>query len=99
MILSLRAGGLGLNLTVASCVFHFDRWWNPAVENQATDRAFRIGQTKNVLVHKFVCRGTVEEKILDLQKKKREIIDATVESEEPLMTGLSIEEIASLLEE
>ena len=62
-VLSLRAGGTGLTLTAASHVVHFDRWWNPAVENQATDRAFRIGQRKNVLVHKFVCRGTVEEKI------------------------------------
>ncbi|MCP4044054.1 MAG: ATP-dependent helicase, partial [Gammaproteobacteria bacterium] len=62
-ILSLKAGGTGLNLTEASHVVHFDRWWNPAVENQATDRAFRIGQKKNVLVHKFICQGTVEEKI------------------------------------
>lgn len=62
-VVSLKAGGVGLNLTAASHVIHFDRWWNPAVENQATDRAFRIGQTKNVLVHKFVCRGTIEEKI------------------------------------
>ena len=62
-MLSLKAGGTGLNLTAASHVIHFDRWWNPAVENQATDRAFRIGQKKNVLVHKFVCRGTVEDKI------------------------------------
>ena len=62
-VLSLKAGGTGLNLTAASHVIHFDRWWNPAVENQATDRAFRIGQTRNVLVHKFVCRGTLEEKI------------------------------------
>ncbi|MES1257669.1 MAG: DEAD/DEAH box helicase [Acidobacteriota bacterium] len=65
-VLSLKAGGSGLNLTAASHVVHFDRWWNPAVENQATDRAFRIGQTKNVLVHKFICRGTVEEKIDEL---------------------------------
>ncbi len=62
-VLSLKAGGIGLNLTAASHVIHFDRWWNPAVENQATDRAFRIGQERNVLVHTFVCRGTVEEKI------------------------------------
>ena len=62
-VLSLKAGGSGLTLTAASHVVHFDRWWNPAVENQATDRAFRIGQKKNVLVHKFVCQGTVEEKI------------------------------------
>ena len=71
-IISLKAGGFGLNLTAASHVVHFDRWWNPAVENQATDRAFRIGQTKNVLVHKFLCRGTIEEKIdalLDSKKK------------------------------
>ena len=62
-VLSLKAGGSGLNLTAASHVVHFDRWWNPAVENQATDRAFRIGQKRNVLVHKFVCRGTIEERI------------------------------------
>ncbi len=70
-VLSLKAGGAGLNLTAAAHVIHFDRWWNPAVENQATDRAFRIGQTKNVLVHKFVCRGTVEEKIDELVESKK----------------------------
>jgi non-specific serine/threonine protein kinase len=69
-VLSLKAGGTGLNLTAASHVIHFDRWWNPAVENQATDRAYRIGQKKNVLVHKFVCRGTVEEKIDALIENK-----------------------------
>ena len=69
-VLSLKAGGTGLNLTAASHVVHFDRWWNPAVENQATDRAFRIGQKRNVLVHKFVCRGTVEEKIDELIEEK-----------------------------
>jgi non-specific serine/threonine protein kinase len=74
-ILSLRAGGLGLNLTAASHVFHFDRWWNPAVENQATDRAFRIGQKRNVLVHKFVCRGTVEDRIDDLIRQKSALAD------------------------
>jgi non-specific serine/threonine protein kinase len=72
-VLSLKAGGSGLNLTAASHVIHFDRWWNPAVENQATDRAFRIGQTKNVLVHKFVCRGTVEEKIDALIESKKQL--------------------------
>ena len=72
-VLSLKAGGSGLNLTAASHVIHFDRWWNPAVENQATDRAFRIGQTKNVLVHKFVCRGTVEEKIDALIESKKKL--------------------------
>jgi non-specific serine/threonine protein kinase len=70
-VVSLKAGGFGLNLTAASHVVHFDRWWNPAVENQATDRTFRIGQTKNVLVHKFVCRGTVEEKIDGLIESKQ----------------------------
>ena len=70
MVLSLKAGGTGLNLTAASHVIHFDRWWNPAVENQATDRAFRIGQKKNVLVHKFVCRGTVEERIDELSRSR-----------------------------
>jgi non-specific serine/threonine protein kinase len=79
-VLSLKAGGTGLTLTAASHVVHFDRWWNPAVENQATDRAFRIGQKKSVLVHKFVCRGTVEEKI-----------DALIESKK----GLSSELLAS----
>ena len=76
-VLSLKAGGSGLNLTAASHVVHFDRWWNPAVENQATDRAFRIGQTRNVLVHKFVCKGTVEDKI-----------DALIESKQQLSQGL-----------
>ena len=74
-ILSLKAGGSGLNLTAASHVVHFDRWWNPAVENQATDRAFRIGQKKNVLVHKFVCQGTVEEKIDEMIEAKKTLSD------------------------
>jgi non-specific serine/threonine protein kinase len=72
-VLSLKAGGAGLNLTAASHVVHFDRWWNPAVEEQATDRAFRIGQRRNVLVHKFVCRGTIEEKIEQLIESKRKL--------------------------
>src|SRR5262249_42217730 len=70
-VLSLKAGGVGLNLTGASHVVHFDRWWNPAVENQASDRAYRIGQTKNVMVHKFVCKGTIEEKIDALIEDKK----------------------------
>ena len=74
-VLSLKAGGSGLNLTAASHVIHFDRWWNPAVENQATDRAFRIGQKKNVMVHKFVCKGTVEEKIDALISAKSGLAD------------------------
>jgi non-specific serine/threonine protein kinase len=72
-ILSIKAGGSGLNLTSASHVVHFDRWWNPAVENQATDRAFRIGQKRNVLVHKFVCRGTIEERIDELIESKQQL--------------------------
>jgi len=72
-ILSLKAGGTGLNLTAAAHVIHFDRWWNPAVENQATDRAFRIGQNKNVLVHKFVTTGTVEERIDAMIEEKKQL--------------------------
>jgi superfamily II DNA or RNA helicase len=79
-VLSLKAGGSGLTLTAASHVVHFDRWWNPAVENQATDRAFRIGQKKNVLVHKFVCRGTVEEKIDAMIESKQGLSDALLSS-------------------
>jgi SNF2 family DNA or RNA helicase len=97
-LISLKAGGVGLNLAAADTVFHFDPWWNPAVEDQATDRAHRIGQSRAVTSYKLIARGTVEEKILALQNKKREIIDATVESEEPLMTGLTLEEISELLE-
>jgi SNF2 family DNA or RNA helicase len=74
-VLSLKAGGSGLNLTAAAHVVHFDRWWNPAVENQATDRAFRIGQKRNVLVHKFVCRGTIEERIDRLIESKQRMAD------------------------
>jgi non-specific serine/threonine protein kinase len=72
----LKAGGTGLNLTRANHVFHFDRWWNPAVENQATDRAFRIGQKRNVLVHKFITSGTLEEKIDTLISEKQDTADA-----------------------
>jgi superfamily II DNA or RNA helicase len=97
-LISLKAGGVGLNLAAADTVFHFDPWWNPAVEDQATDRAHRIGQQRAVTSYKLITRGTVEEKILALQNKKREIIDATVESEEPLMTGLTLDEISDLLE-
>ena len=77
-LLSLKAGGTGLNLTAASHVIHFDRWWNPAVENQATDRAFRIGQQRNVLVHKFVCRGTLEETIDAIIAEKRSVADGVL---------------------
>jgi len=96
-LISLKAGGAGLNLSAADTVIHFDPWWNPAVEAQATDRAHRIGQTRVVTAYKLIARGTVEEKIMNLQQKKRALIEATVESEEPLMTGLSISEINGLL--
>jgi superfamily II DNA or RNA helicase len=97
-LISLKAGGVGLNLTAADTVVHFDPWWNPAVEAQATDRAHRIGQRKVVTSYKLITRGTIEEKILSLQAKKRQVIDATVESEEPLMQGLTMTELQELLE-
>ena len=90
LVLSLKAGGVGLNLTAASHVIHFDRWWNPAVESQATDRAFRIGQRRNVLVHKFVCRGTVEERIDSLIEEKKQLSDDLMESSgDTLLTEMS----------
>jgi len=93
-VLSLKAGGSGLNLTEAAHVIHFDRWWNPAVENQATDRAFRIGQKKNVLVHKFVCRGTVEEKIDRLIEDKRGLAEGVLaDGSETLLTEMSTPEL------
>ena len=78
-VLSIKAGGSGLNLTAASHVVHFDRWWNPAVENQATDRAYRIGQHRNVLVHKFITRGTIEERIDALIQAKQQLVQDVVE--------------------
>jgi SNF2 family DNA or RNA helicase len=97
-VLSLKAGGTGLNLTAASHVVHFDRWWNPAVENQATDRAFRIGQTKNVLVHKFVCRGTVEEKIDKLIESKQQLSRELLEGGADLMlTEMNDNELLKLV--
>ena len=88
-VLSLKAGGTGLNLTAACHVIHFDRWWNPAVENQATDRAFRIGQKRNVLVHKFVCRGTVEEKIDAMIAEKSSLVGDVIDGAETLLTEMS----------
>jgi non-specific serine/threonine protein kinase len=97
-VLSLKAGGAGLNLTAASHVIHFDRWWNPAVENQATDRAFRIGQKRNVLVHKFVCRGTVEEKIDALIESKRQLSSDLLEGgAEVLLTEMQDDELLKLV--
>ncbi len=92
-ILSLKAGGVGLNLTAANHVFHFDRWWNPAVENQATDRAFRIGQMKNVQVHKFVCIGTLEERIDQMIEQKRELAESIVGTGEGWLTEMSTDQL------
>jgi non-specific serine/threonine protein kinase len=98
MVLSLKAGGTGLNLTAASHVIHFDRWWNPAVENQATDRAFRIGQKKNVLVHKFICRGTVEERIDELIAGKQKLSDEVLSGgAESSLTEMTDEELISMV--
>jgi superfamily II DNA or RNA helicase len=97
-VLSLKAGGAGLNLTAASHVIHFDRWWNPAVEHQATDRAFRIGQTKNVLVHKFVCRGTVEDKIDQMIEAKQKLAgDFLGGGAEILLTEMNDAELLKLV--
>ncbi|MDP2950431.1 MAG: DEAD/DEAH box helicase [Chloroflexota bacterium] len=96
-ILSLKAGGLGLNLTAASHVFHFDRWWNPAVENQATDRAFRIGQRKNVQVHKYLCAGTLEERIDQLIEGKKELAESVVGTGEAWLTEMSTEQLRDVL--
>lgn len=97
LVLSLKAGGTGLNLTRASHVIHFDRWWNPAVENQATDRAFRIGQTKNVMVHKLVCDGTIEEKIDEMLEAKRALSDQVLSGGEKWLTELSNAELLNVL--
>ena len=96
-LISLKAGGVGLNLTGADTVIHFDPWWNPAVEDQATDRAHRIGQTKVVTSYKLITRDTVEEKILTLQNRKREVIQATIGGEEEFAASLNWEEIQELL--
>jgi SNF2 family DNA or RNA helicase len=97
MILSLKAGGTGLNLTRATHVFHYDRWWNPAVENQATDRVFRIGQTRNVQVHKFVCTGTLEEKIHDMIESKKALAEQVVSVGENWLTELDTDQLRNLL--
>ncbi|MEL6189408.1 MAG: C-terminal helicase domain-containing protein, partial [Myxococcota bacterium] len=97
-VLSLKAGGTGLNLTAASHVVHFDRWWNPAVENQATDRAFRIGQHRNVLVHRFVCPGTLEEKIAAMLERKRAVAEQVLSFDgEKALTELSDLELLELV--
>ena len=97
LILSLKAGGVGLNLTAATHVFHFDRWWNPAVENQATDRAYRIGQTRTVQVHKFVCRGTLEERIDQMIESKTELAANIIGAGEAWLTELDTRQLRDIL--
>ena len=96
-LLSLKAGGTGLNLTAATHVFHFDRWWNPAVETQATDRAFRIGQTRTVQVHAFVCAGTLEEKINEMLARKRDVAARVVGTGESWLTEMNNDQLRDLL--
>ena len=96
-LISLKAGGVGLNLPAADTVIHFDPWWNPAVEDQATDRAHRIGQTRVVTSYKLITRNTVEEKILNLQQRKREMITATLGGEESLSETVTLDELRELL--
>jgi SNF2 family DNA or RNA helicase len=96
-VLSLRAGGVGLNLTRANHVFHYDRWWNPAVESQATDRAYRIGQSRTVEVHTFITAGTLEERIDGLIESKRALVEAVIGTGESWLTELSTDELRSLL--
>lgn len=99
MVVSIKAGGVGLNLTKASHVIHFDRWWNPAIENQATDRAFRIGQKKNVIVHKFICEGTIEEKIdAMIEQKKALSQDIIQDGKETWLTEMSNEELLHMFD-
>ncbi|MBQ3457594.1 MAG: SWF/SNF helicase family protein, partial [Synergistaceae bacterium] len=99
MILSLKAGGVGLNLARANHVIHFDRWWNPAIENQATDRAFRIGQSKNVFVHKFVTKGTIEDRINDILESKKSLADSIItnSADGRWITEMSNDEILSMM--
>jgi len=96
-LLSLKAGGTGLNLTGADTVVHFDPWWNPAIEAQATDRAHRIGQTKVVTSYKLIASGTVEEKVLGLQAEKRALLADVFEASEAAASKLSIADLRSLL--
>ena len=98
LIVSLKAGGTGLNLTAASRVVHYDRWWNPAVEDQATDRAWRIGQTQSVFVHKLVCQGTVEERVAQLIDDKRALANAVVGAGgEQWLSEMSTDELRGLV--
>ena len=98
-LISLKAGGTGLNLTSANLVIHFDPWWNPSVENQATDRAYRIGQESNVEVLKLICKGTIEEKIVNLQDDKNSIIDSILDENimNKNLNNLTKEDILNIL--
>ena len=96
-LISLRAGGTGLNLVGADSVIHYDMWWNPAVENQATDRVWRMGQKLKVSSYKLITKGTIEEKIMELQEKKRGLLSGVVESDEDILSKLSWEDVLSLL--
>jgi SNF2 family DNA or RNA helicase len=96
-LISLKAGGVGLNLTGADMVIHFDPWWNPAVENQATDRAHRIGQKRTVYSVKLITKGTVEEKVLEMQRRKKAVIDATLASGETVFNTMTWTDIQDLL--
>jgi SNF2 family DNA or RNA helicase len=96
-LLSLKAGGTGLNLTRADHVVHVDRWWNPAVEEQATDRAYRIGQTRPVQVHRMVTQGTIEERVAELLDRKRALADAVLGRGEAALTELSNDELRDLV--
>jgi SNF2 family DNA or RNA helicase len=96
-LLSLKAGGTGLNLTRADHVVHVDRWWNPAVEDQATDRAHRIGQTRPVQVHRMITEGTVEERVAELLRRKRSLADSVLARGETALTELSNDELLDLV--
>ena len=97
-ILSLKAGGTGLNLTAASNVIHYDLWWNPAVENQATDRAYRIGQSENVMVYRFITKGTLEERINQILLEKRELLDLAIGGDKLFITEMSNDELREMLD-
>ena len=97
-MVSLKAGGSGLNLTGADTVIHYDMWWNPAVENQATDRVHRIGQKKSVSSYKLVTKGTIEEKIVDLQSRKTGLVKQVVSSDDEALSKLTWEEVLELLQ-
>ena len=97
-LISLKAGGTGLNLTAADYVFHLDPWWNPSVENQASDRAHRIGQTKSVFVYKLITRDSIEERVLELQEKKRHLTESIIRTEASFFKHLTREDVEALFE-